>query len=273
MTLYVVGTPIGNMEDISLRALRILGEVPLIAAEDTRKTRRLLTKFDLKTVITSYHEHNSLAKLPRLLEHLKERDLALVSEAGMPGLSDPGFELISAAIESAIPVVPIPGPSAVVTALVVSGLPVHQFTYVGFLPRRKAERRRLLTSLAQEPRTIIAFEAPHRINATLQDICEILGQRPLAVCRELTKLHEEVFRGTASDALEHFQEPRGEITLVIEGNLLEREGLTDEALKEKLARLRKRGVGAREAVKLVSQAHGIPRNRVYRAWLEVTKRD
>ncbi|MEE9198205.1 MAG: 16S rRNA (cytidine(1402)-2'-O)-methyltransferase, partial [Dehalococcoidia bacterium] len=216
--LYVVGTPIGNLEDISLRALRVLREVSLIAAEDTRVTRRLLARHEIRTPTTSYHEHNKVAKLPKLLEHLQNGDIALVSEAGMPGLSDPGFELIGAAIERGIEVVPVPGPSAVLTALVVSGLPTHSFVYLGFLPRRKGERRRLLASLVDEPRTIVAFEAPHRLITTLQDLSELFNQRPLAVCRELTKLHEEVFRGTAQEALHHVREPRGEVTLVIRGN-------------------------------------------------------
>ncbi|MFQ5874499.1 MAG: 16S rRNA (cytidine(1402)-2'-O)-methyltransferase [Dehalococcoidia bacterium] len=269
--LYVVGTPIGNLEDISLRALNVLREVSLIAAEDTRKTRRLLARYDIKAPLTSYHEHNKTTRLPRLLEHLQNEDIALVSEAGMPGLSDPGYELIRAAIERGIEVVPVPGPSAVVTALVVSGLPAHSFVYLGFLPRRKGERRRLLASLADETRTMVAFEAPHRLLATLRDISDLFGQRRLALCRELTKLHEEVFRGTANQALQHFQEPRGEFTLVIEGAASDRNREVGIELMEELARLRKQGVKGREAVSRVAQAFGIPRNRVYRAWLEVSK--
>jgi 16S rRNA (cytidine1402-2'-O)-methyltransferase len=215
--LYVIATPIGNLEDISLRALRLLREVKLIAAEDTRTTRRLLNAYNIKTPLTSYHEHSKRAKLDYLLDYLEKEDLALVSEAGMPGLSDPGYELIIAAIERGICVVPIPGASAVITALVVSGLPTDQFFYVGFLPRRKGQRQRLLSSIVDEPRTIVAFETPHRLGDALNDIEEILGDRRLSVCRELTKVHEEIFRGRVSQAREHFVEPRGEFSLVIEG--------------------------------------------------------
>lgn len=215
--LYVIATPIGNLEDISLRALRLLREVKLIAAEDTRTTRRLLNAYSIRTPLTSYHEHSKRAKLDYLLDYLEKEDLALVSEAGMPGLSDPGYGLIIAAIERGIPVVPIPGASAVITALAVSGLPTDQFLYVGFLPRRKGQRQRLLSSIVDEPRTIVAFETPHRLKKALSDIEEILGNRKLSVCRELTKIHEEVFRGRVSQAREHFTEPRGEFSLVIEG--------------------------------------------------------
>ena len=215
--LYVIATPIGNLEDISLRALRLLREVKLIAAEDTRTTRHLLNAHNIKTPLTSYHEHSKRAKLDYLLNYLENEDLALVSEAGMPGLSDPGYELIVAAIERGISVVPIPGASAVITALVVSGLPTDQFLYLGFLPRRKGQRQRLLSSIVDEPRTIVAFETPHRLREALSDIEEILGNRRLSVCRELTKIHEEIFRGRVSQAREHFVEPRGEFTLVIEG--------------------------------------------------------
>ena len=215
--LYVVATPIGNLEDISLRALRVLREVKLIAAEDTRKTRRLLNAYNIETPLTSYHEHSKRAKLDYLLSYLEKEDLALVSEAGMPGLSDPGYDLIVAAIERGISVVPVPGPSAVITALVVSGLPTDQFVYVGFLPRRKGQRQRLLNSIVDEPRTIVAFEAPHRLREALTDIEEILGDRRMSVCRELTKIYEEIFRGRVSQAREYFVEPRGEFSLVIEG--------------------------------------------------------
>ena len=221
-TLYVIATPIGNLEDISLRALRLLREVKLVAAEDTRTTRHLLNAYEIKTSLTSYHEHNKKAKLGYLLSCLEKDDIALVSEAGMPGLSDPGYEFITAAIARGIPVVPIPGASAVTTALVVSGLPTEQFVYLGFLPRRQGKRRRLFNSVANEPRTIVAFEAPHRLRETLSDIQETLGDRQLAICRELTKFYEEVFRGKVSQAIEHFTEPRGEFTLVIGGKAEEK---------------------------------------------------
>ena len=216
-TLYVVATPIGNLEDITLRAIRILSEVGLIAAEDTRKTRLLLNAYGIKTRLTSYHEHNKRAKLSYLLDCLQVKDLALVSEAGMPGLSDPGYELIVAATQQGIQVTPVPGASAVVTALVVSALPANQFTYLGFLPRKNAERIRLLQSIAHEHRTIVAFESPHRLLSSLNDIAQVLGNRRIAIVRELTKIHEEVFRGSISEAVDHFQQPRGEFTLVIEG--------------------------------------------------------
>jgi 16S rRNA (cytidine1402-2'-O)-methyltransferase len=215
--LYVIATPIGNLDDISLRALRLLKEVKLIAAEDTRKTRYLLNAYNIKTPLTSYHEHSRRAKLDYLLDYLEKEDLALVSEAGMPGLSDPGYELIVASIERGISVVPIPGASSVITALVVSGLPTDQFLYVGFLPRRKGQRQRLLNSIIDESRTIVAFETPHRLREALSDIEEILGNRRISVCRELTKVHEEIFRGRVSQAREYFVEPRGEFSLVIEG--------------------------------------------------------
>jgi 16S rRNA (cytidine1402-2'-O)-methyltransferase len=215
--LYIIATPIGNLEDISLRALRLLQEVKLIAAEDTRTTRQLLNFYNIKTPLTSYHEHSKRAKLDYLLNYLEKEDLALVSDAGMPGISDPGYELIVAAIERGISVVPIPGASAVITALVVSGLPTDQFLYVGFFSRRKGQRQRLLSSIVDEPRTIVAFETPHRLYEALSDIEEILGNRRISVCRELTKVHEEIFRGRVSQAREHFTEPRGEFSLVIEG--------------------------------------------------------
>ena len=215
--LYIIATPIGNLEDISLRALRLLGQVKLIAAEDTRTTRHLLNAYNLKTKVTSYYEHNKISKLDYILGRLKEGDVALVSEAGMPGLSDTGYELISAAIEQGIPVVPVPGASAPIAALVSSGLPADQFLYVGFFPRRKSDRMRLLRSISNETRTIVAFEAPHRLLETLKESVAILGDRRIAVCRELTKIYEEIFRGTINQAISHFTLPRGEFTLVVQG--------------------------------------------------------
>jgi 16S rRNA (cytidine1402-2'-O)-methyltransferase len=217
MTLYVVATPIGNLEDISRRALRTLREVSLIAAEDTRLTKRLLVNYDIKTPMTSYHEHNKLTKLESILESLGAGDVALVSSAGMPGMSDPGYELIVAAVQRGIPVVPVPGPSAVTTALVVSGLPTDSFTYLGFLPRRPGARRRLLEGLADGEKTLVVLESPHRLPAALNDMLLTLGDRRVAVCRELTKIHEEVFRGSIIQAIEHFARPRGEFTLIIAG--------------------------------------------------------
>ena len=215
--LYVIATPIGNLEDISLRALRLLQEVKIIAAEDTRTTRHLLNAYNNKTPVTSYHDYSKRAKLDYLLSQLEEEDVALVSEAGMPGISDPGYELIGAAIDRGISVVPVPGASAVITALAVSGLPTDQFLYLGFLPRRHGQRQRLLASIVDETRTIVAFETRHRLKEALSDIEEVLGDRRLVVCRELTKIHEEVIRSRVSQAREYFTNPRGEFTLVIEG--------------------------------------------------------
>jgi len=267
-SLYIVATPIGNLEDISLRALRVLKEVDLIAAEDTRRTRCLLSAYNIKTRLTSYHEHNKKAKLPYLLEQLEQKDIALVSEAGMPGLSDPGYELIVAAIERGIPVVPIPGASALTTALVVSGLRIDRFIYLGFLPARAGERRRLLESVADQPYTIVAFEAPHRLTASLKDIRETLGDRQLAVCRELTKLHEEVFRGTISEAIDHFVQPRGEFTLVIAGGKAE-ETEPDAEIEQKLSELYHQGTSAKEAVSRISRTTGIRRKKLYQTWLKI----
>jgi 16S rRNA (cytidine1402-2'-O)-methyltransferase len=269
-SLYVVATPIGNLEDISLRALRLLKQVKLIAAEDTRTTRNLLNHYDIKTPLTSYHEHNERTKLNYLLGRLEQEDVALVSEAGMPGLSDPGYELIAAAIEHGIPVVPIPGASAVITALVVSGLPTDQFLYLGFLPRRPGIRRRLLRSVVNEPRTLVAFEAPHRLLDALNDAMEILGDREAAVCRELTKVHEEVFRGRLSQAIAHFKQPRGEFTLVIEGGTATEPEIGQEIEKE-LLKLYRQGAGAREAVARLSESSGISKKKLYQAWLKTTK--
>ncbi len=267
-TLYVVATPIGNLEDVSIRALRILSEVPLIAAEDTRKTRRLLKAYGIRTRLTSYHEHTRDAKLHYLLNHLNQDDLAMVSEAGMPGISDPGYELVVAAAQSGIPIVPIPGPSALTTALAVSGLPTDEFVYLGFLPRRKGQRRQLLQQVAAEERTIIAFEAPHRLTATLKDILDTLGDRRIAVCRELTKLHEEVFRGTVSEAAARFQEPIGEFTLVVEGSLGQQGGLTP-AIEEELRRLYEEGFSAKDAMSQMVKASGVSRRELYQAWLKL----
>lgn len=267
--LYIVATPIGNLEDITLRALRILKEVGLIAAEDTRKTKRLLAAYGIKTASTSYHEHNSKAKLGYLLDYLQDKDVALVSEAGMPGLSDPGYELIVAAAQRGIPVVPIPGPSAVVTALVVSALPTHQFTYLGFLPRKKGERLRLLKSVASEPRTLVALEAPHRLLSTLNDLAEVLGDRNIAIGRELTKVYEEVFRSTISQAIEHFQQPRGEFTLVIEGETGAKKPVSTSEVEPELRHLYHQGATAKEAISRLSLTTGLSKKELYRAWLRV----
>lgn len=271
-TLYLVATPIGNLEDISLRAIRILSEVSFVAAEDTRRTRRLLSAYNIQTRLTSYHEHNKKLKLSYLLKRLEHEDVALVSEAGMPGISDPGYELVLAAIERNIPVVAIPGPSVLPVALAISGLPTNEFLYLGFLPRNKNERKRLLGSISSEPRTIIAFEAPHRLQESLADIMEILGDRRLAVCRELTKLHEEVFRGAVSQAITHYPHPKGEFTLVITGFSQRRDNkeLADFFVKEELHRLRCKGVTVKEAVAKLASSTGLPKKMLYKAWLELS---
>lgn len=218
MSLYVVATPIGNLEDITLRALRVLKEVSLIAAEDTRKTRRLLSAHDIHTPLTSYHEHSGRGKGQHILRVLLDNnDVALVSDAGTPGINDPGYPLIKAAIEEGIDVIPIPGPSAPLAALAVSGMPTHRFTYLGFLPRKKGERHKVLASVGHEAGTLIMFESPHRLLKTLEDLLEVLGDRRITVCREMTKVFEEVYRGRVSEALEYFTKPRGEFTLVVEG--------------------------------------------------------
>jgi len=266
-TLYVVATPIGNLEDISLRAIKTLREVKLIAAEDTRKTKRLLNNYDIRTPMTSYHEHNKLTKLDYILGCLEEGDVALVSEAGTPGMSDPGYELVVAANEKGIPVVPVPGPSVVVAALTISGLATDRFTYLGFLPRKAGSRRNILESVAGETGTIIILEAPHRLLTSLRDILLVLGDRRIAVCRELTKIHEEVFRGRISQAIEHFVEPRGEFTLVIEGNVETDKAILTEEIERQLQKMRRSGGKAREVIAEVASETGISKKELYRAWL------
>jgi 16S rRNA (cytidine1402-2'-O)-methyltransferase len=216
--LYVVATPIGNLEDITLRALRVLREVSLVLAEDTRVTRKLFAAHDIHTRLASFHEYTSSAKRARLVDRLNEGDVALVTDAGTPGISDPGFPLIRDALGAGNEVIPIPGPSSVLAALVGSGLPMHAFCFIGFLPRTSAQRRKLLARHVDDDTTLVALESPHRVIQALQDVVASLGpERPLAVARELTKKFEEIFRGTAAEALSHFQRqaPRGEFTLVI----------------------------------------------------------
>ncbi len=267
--LYLVATPIGNLEDISLRALRTLREVSLIAAEDTRRTRQLLNKYDIKTPLISYHEHNKWAKVDYILDFLAAGDVALVSDAGMPGMSDPGYELVVAANERGIPVVPVPGPSVVITALVISGLPTERFIYLGFLPRKAGSRLKRLESVASEQGTIVALESPHRLRATLGDVLSVLGDRRVAVCRELTKVHEEVFRGVVSEALAYFTQPKGEFTLVIAGGEGKDEPQMTEDIERQLQSLRLSGVTAKEAVARVAKETGLSRRELYRAWLRL----
>jgi 16S rRNA (cytidine1402-2'-O)-methyltransferase len=269
--LYIVATPIGNLEDITLRALRILREVALIAAEDTRKTKRLLNAYGIKTPMTSYYEHNKKSKLNYILKYLENDNVALVSEAGTPGMSDPGYELTIAASQRDIPVIPIPGPSAIITALTVSGLPTHRVTFIGFLPHKVNDRQRVLKSLANETGTIIVLESPHRIPAALNDILLVLGDRKLAVCRELTKLHEEIFRGTVNEAKEHFTTPKGEFTLVIEGNKNEDKPRLTEDIEKQLLEMQITGVTAKEATARIAVETGLSRRELYQAWVKSGK--
>jgi 16S rRNA (cytidine1402-2'-O)-methyltransferase len=268
-TLFLVATPIGNLEDVTLRALNVLRAVSLVAAEDTRTARNLLSHYDIHARLLSYNEHNMRERTPRLMRALETGDVALVSEAGMPGVSDPGYELTVAALAAGHQVSPIPGASASVAAVAASGLPSRQFTFVGFLPRRSVERRRLFESLAAERRTLVAFESPHRLRRALEDIRAALGERRIAVCRELTKLHEEIFRGTLSEAIEHFAEPRGEFTLVVEGAPEPAAEATDDDLRAELRRLRMLGASARDAAAEVTRRAGVSRRRVYALSLEI----
>jgi 16S rRNA (cytidine1402-2'-O)-methyltransferase len=217
-TLYLVSTPIGNLEDMTARAVRVLGEVQLIAAEDTRVTRKLLSHFDIHTKLISYFEHNKLTKLDSILAALGSGDVALVSDAGTPGLNDPGYELVRAATETGHRVSPVPGPSSPIAALIASGLPTDSFLYLGYLPRTSSERKSALEKVAGLPYTLIFLETPHRLLGSLRDLEMTLGNRRIAVARELTKLHEELWRGAIHDAIGYFKEPRGEIVLVLEGN-------------------------------------------------------
>jgi 16S rRNA (cytidine1402-2'-O)-methyltransferase len=219
-TLYVVATPIGNLDDITLRALHILESVPLIAAEDTRHTLKLLTHFGLRRPMVSLHAQNERRQLHNIIDRLAQHDIALVSDAGTPALSDPGVRVVSAAVEAGYPVVPVPGPSAVLAALVGSGLPTHQFTFLGFLPRKRGELERTLKEAGEGGRTFVFFESPHRVLKTLAIIAATLGPRSLVVAREITKLHEEFLRGTPATLLEHFEKapPRGELTVVVAGS-------------------------------------------------------
>ena len=218
-TLYLVATPIGNLEDLSPRAVRVLREVSLIAAEDTRQTMKLLTHFDIHTALTSYFEHNKLTKLDSVLAALAQGDVALVSDAGTPAINDPGYELVRAALTAGHAICPIPGPSAPLAALAASGLPTDAFLYLGYLPRKSSDRIALLGQIADLPYTLIFLESPHRLLAALSDLESALGDRQIAIARELTKIHEEIWRGTISAARAYFtiNAPRGEFTLVLAG--------------------------------------------------------
>ena len=265
--------PSATLEDLSPRAARVLGEVSLVAAEDTRVARRLLNHLGARPRLLSFNEHNWPQRLDTVLAALDDGNVALVSDAGMPGVSDPGRELVAAAAARGFRVESVPGPSAVTTALAVSGLPADAFQFLGFLPRRRRERQKLLHEAAASPLTQVAFEAPHRLRATLEDVALAFRDRPVAVCRELTKLHEEVFRGSAAEALEHFQSPRGEFVLVIAGAaqapaVSPAADVDGEALRRFLSERRAVGVRSRDAVSEAAELFNIPRNRAYQAWLE-----
>jgi 16S rRNA (cytidine1402-2'-O)-methyltransferase len=253
-----------------LRALRILREVRLIAAEDTRTTRKLLDRYEITTPLTAYHEHNKLTKLEAIFAALTDGDVALVSDAGTPGISDPGYELIREALAHAVHVVPLPGASAVITALVGSGLPTDAFVYLGFLPRKESALRAYFADLVNERRTLVAYESPHRLVATLEAILSVLGERQVAVARELTKMYETFQRGTASAVLAHFRahEPRGEITLVIGGAPTADEAdaaAWDEAAVMAALRIElAAGTQRKDAAKQIAQRSGWDRREVYR---------
>jgi 16S rRNA (cytidine1402-2'-O)-methyltransferase len=270
-TLWLVGTPIGNLGDITDRARATLGRVDLVACEDTRRTGKLLAHLGVdRPRLVSFFEGNERKRLPELLDHLRAgRHVAVVSDAGMPGLSDPGERLVRAAVAEGIPVDVAPGPSAAIAALVVSGLPAARFAFEGFLPRKAGERRTRLEQLAGEPRTIVAFESPRRLGALLADAAEILGDRRAAVVRELTKMHQEVVRGTLSDLASRYreEEARGEVVVVIEGRPAHVGRDELEALAERVEALTAEGMSRREAAALVAQETGASRRGLYEASL------
>ncbi len=267
MTLFLVATPIGNLEDITLRALRVLGEVPLIAAEDTRMARRLLSHFKIEAPkIVSYNDHNKRARLPAVLEALALGDVALISDAGMPAISDPGHDLVVAAIDAGHDVVPLPGASAVIAAVAASGLPSRRFHYLGFLPRQSGARRKALREAAASGDTMVIFESPHRVLQTLEDALVALGDRRIAVGRELTKLHEEIWRGTITDAITHFAQPRGEFALVIEGLAPEVVPAPEATIEQAIAEMKSGGVTSKTGVARIGVRFGLSRRDAYRRW-------
>jgi 16S rRNA (cytidine1402-2'-O)-methyltransferase len=270
--LYLVATPIGNLEDVTLRALRVLREVDVVAAEDTRRVRALLDRHGIRNRVVSYHEHNERARVGELLALLRSGgSVALVSDAGTPVLSDPGYELVRACVDEGIPVVPVPGPSAVTAALVASGLPTDRFLFAGFPPRRRQARRRFLADLARLPATLVLFESPRRLSACLLDLQEVAGNRRVAVCRELTKRHEEVLRGTVQEVLARLGTApvRGEVTLVVEGAVAPAAPQQDveQVLREALAG----GVSVREASEVAARRCGISRREAYRRALALSE--
>jgi 16S rRNA (cytidine1402-2'-O)-methyltransferase len=271
-TLFLVATPIGNLEDMSPRAIRILREVQLIAAEDTRHTRQLLTHFDIHTPLTSYYEHNKLSKLDVILTALSHGNVALVSDAGTPAINDPGYELVKAALDAQFVVSPVPGPSAPIAALAASGLPTDSFLYLGYLPRKTSERKTLFASLEKLPHTLIFLESPHRVLESLTDMQAFLGDRPVAAARELTKIYEQVVRGTFSQVKAHFleNEPRGEFVLVVGGMpASDGPGVWPEAeLIDAIQKSLQAGLPAKEIAAELSKKSGWPRRTIYKMVLE-----
>jgi 16S rRNA (cytidine1402-2'-O)-methyltransferase len=268
-TLYVVATPIGNLEDMTHRALRVLREVDLIACEDTRHTRKLLNHYGIKTKVTSYHDHNERERTAELLQALASgANVAIVSDAGTPSISDPGFRLVSEAGAQGLPVVALPGPTALIAALVASGLPTDEFFFAGFLPARSGERRARLAKLRELPATLIFYEAPHRIAATLKDAHEILGERRAVVARELTKMHEEIARARLSELVERFgseERARGEIVLLIDRTPIEMENAAEVRNIAKLvAEFEEDGLDHRAALKKAARELGLTRDEAYR---------
>ncbi|MCL1473029.1 16S rRNA (cytidine(1402)-2'-O)-methyltransferase [Argonema antarcticum] len=265
--LYLVGTPIGNLEDMTFRAVRILQTVDIIAAEDTRHTGKLLQHFQISTPQLSYHEHNSSQRIPELVDKLSQgKTLALVSDAGMPLISDPGSELVRACIEAGIPVVPVPGASAAITALSAAGLPTNRFVFEGFIPSKGSERKDLLEALQTESRTLILYESPHRLRQTLQDLADFLGcDRQIVLARELTKLYEEFWRGTIEEAILRYsqREPQGEFTIVLAGAQLEKPHLSEETLKVELQQLMGQGISRSQASRQLAKATSLPRRQLY----------
>ena len=276
--LYICGTPIGNLEDITLRALKILKKVKLIAAEDTRHTKKLLNHYRINTKATSYYEYNKFKKAPYLVEILKNgQDIALVSDAGMPGISDPGYVLIDLALKSNIIIIPIPGVSALITALVVSGLPIDKFVFEGFLPRKIKERKRYFRSIENEERTVIFYETPHRLKRALKDMLEVWGDRKIVIARELTKIFEEIIRGKLSQVLTEIstKEIKGEITLVVQGGIKKKEKDKIDFLKneyimqEYLKKLKNQGYSNKDIIKIAQEKLDIPKNLIYKKLLEM----
>jgi 16S rRNA (cytidine1402-2'-O)-methyltransferase len=263
--LYVVATPIGNLEDITFRAVRILGEVDQIACEDTRQTRKLLDRYGISKPLVSYHEHNERARSQELLRDLLAgKSVALVSDAGTPLIADPGYRLVSEARAQGIPVIPLPGPSALVAALSVSGLPTDAFLFGGFLPAKKTQRRKLLEELKSSRATLVFYEAPHRILETLEDIADVLGARPITLARELTKIHEEFLRGTPlelRDTLAGHPTLKGEMTLIIGKG--EAHAAEDTTVRQAVDQLVQSGVPRMEAMKTVARRRGLSKREVY----------